>query len=57
MQDDPDFPGLFPLLYNITADPSESTNLAGDFPDVVKTMEARLGQLAKESVEPMQVTA
>jgi hypothetical protein len=56
MQDDPDFPGLFPLLYNITADPSESTNLAGDFPDVVKTMEARLGQLAKESVEPMQVT-
>jgi hypothetical protein len=54
-QDDPDFPGLFPLLYNITADPSETTNLASQFPDVVKSMEARLGVLALESVEPMQV--
>jgi arylsulfatase A-like enzyme len=55
LQDDPSTPGTFPQLYNVTADPSETVNLAADLPAEVKAMELRLAELASSSVEPMQV--
>ena len=55
---DPAHPGAWPLLFNLTEDPSETNNLAADLPDVVTALEARLVVLAGPSaaVEPMQWT-
>lgn len=50
---DPANPGLWPQLYNLTADPSETTNIAASAPDIVAAIEARLAVLAASSVEPM----
>jgi arylsulfatase A-like enzyme len=44
----------FPQLYNLTADPGETTNLAASQPADLARLEARLAELAVASVEPMQ---
>jgi arylsulfatase A-like enzyme len=46
-------PGTWPQLFNLTADPGETTNLAASLPAVVATLEARLAVVASSSVEPM----
>jgi hypothetical protein len=48
-------PRQWPQLYNISADPGESMNLAGDLPEVVRAIEARMAEVAAASVEPLQV--
>ena len=55
---DPDHPGQWPQLYNVTADPGETTNLAAALPGEVRKLEARLAQLAAGpgTAEPMQWT-
>jgi arylsulfatase A-like enzyme len=47
-------PGAWPKLFNLTADPSETTNLAPTRPDVVEALLSRLAEIAAQSVEPMQ---
>jgi arylsulfatase A-like enzyme len=56
-QPDPSAPKAWPQLYNVTADPGETQNLAAQLPDVVAALEARLAVIAAASVEPMQWTA
>jgi arylsulfatase A-like enzyme len=51
---DPQAPGAWPRLHNLTADIGETTNLAAQLPDVVAQLEARLVELAGASVEPQQ---
>ena len=51
-----DRPG-YPALFNVSADPLESNNLAAAQPDVLARLEARLAELAAASVEPMQWVA
>jgi arylsulfatase A-like enzyme len=51
---DPAAPAAWPRLHNLTADIGEAVNLAGAMPGVVAQLEARLGELAQASVEPMQ---
>lgn len=48
--------GVFPLLFNITADPGETMDLAWAMPEVALGMEARLVADTAASVEPMQWT-
>lgn len=51
---DPSAPaGTWPKLFNITADPGETTNLAPTMPAAVAALEARLAAVAAASVEPM----
>jgi arylsulfatase A-like enzyme len=40
-------------LFNITEDPFETKNLAAEHPDKVKELQARIEELAKESVKPL----
>lgn len=40
-------------LYNVAEDPYESTNLADKHPEMVKTLQTRIEQLAKESAKPL----
>ena len=40
-------------LYNLAEDPNETTDLAAKNPEKVKVLQARLEQLAKESVKPL----
>jgi arylsulfatase A-like enzyme len=40
-------------LYNVAEDPNESTNLADKHPEMVKTLQTRIEQLAKESAKPL----
>lgn len=40
-------------LYNVAEDPNESTNLADKNPEMVKTLQARIEQLAKDSAKPL----
>jgi arylsulfatase A-like enzyme len=40
-------------LFNLADDPNETTNLADKQPEKVKTLQARVEQLAKESVKPL----
>jgi arylsulfatase A-like enzyme len=54
---DPAAPGAWPRLYNVSADPGETTDLAAAMPAAVAALEARLAELAAASVEPMQWTA
>jgi hypothetical protein len=51
-----DRPG-YPALFNVSADPLESNNLAAAQPDVLARLEVRLAELAAASVEPMQWSA
>ena len=52
---DPKSPaGTWPMLFNLTADPSETTNMAAKEPRVVQSMLDRLSEIASQSVEPMQ---
>jgi arylsulfatase A-like enzyme len=53
---DPAYPNDWPQLFNLTADPSETTNLASAQPDVVAALESRLIELAGPgaAAEPMQ---
>jgi len=44
--------GRLNALYNITADPTEITNLYDSFPDVVKEMSKKLSQLTQEQLYP-----
>jgi hypothetical protein len=43
----------WPMLFNVTADPLETTNVASRYPELVAVLEARLAQHAVNSVEPM----
>lgn len=43
-----------PVLFDLAADPSETTNIAAANPDVVSTMIKRLEEIARGSVEPQQ---
>lgn len=56
-QPDPAAPGKWPQLYNVTADPGETTNVASQHPDIVAALETRLAAIAGAAVEPMQWTA
>lgn len=47
-------PNSWPMLFNLTADPSETINLAPSNPDVVTKLLQRMAKLANGSVEPMQ---
>lgn len=40
-------------LFNLAADPCETTNLASQEPEKVEALQARLEQLAKESAKPL----
>lgn len=40
-------------LFNVSEDPNETTDLASKHPEKVKKLQARLEQLAKESVKPL----
>jgi arylsulfatase A-like enzyme len=40
-------------LYDLEADPSETTNLANDHPEKVAAMQARINKLAAEAVKPL----
>lgn len=40
-------------LYNLAADPNEQTNLAGQQPQKVEALQARIEQLARESAKPL----
>lgn len=40
-------------LFDLDADPNETTNLAAENPDEVKTLQARLEKLASESAKPL----
>lgn len=51
---DPSNPGVWPMLFDIQADPSETINLAKSQPDTLHMVERRLATIASESVEPMQ---
>ncbi len=42
------------MLFNLSADVSESVNLAPGSPDIVARLMARLATLAETMVEPMQ---
>lgn len=44
-------------LYNLADDPNETTDLAAKNPEKVKELQARLEQLAKESVKPLFMEA
>lgn len=50
--DDP--PGSWPALYNLKDDPSETTNIARDHPDIVNDLVERLKKLADQMVVPME---
>lgn len=43
-----------PVLYDLEADPTETTNLASQQPEVVTQILARLKEFAEGSVQPMQ---
>lgn len=47
-------PNSWPMLFNLTADPGETTNLAPKNQKVVTTLLKRMAELAVGSVEPMQ---
>lgn len=51
---DPTHPKDWPQLYNLTQDPGETVNIATQYPNIVKQLSTRLGELAVASVEPMQ---
>ena len=51
---DPTRPGAWPQLFNLSADPGETTNIAAREPAALAAIEARLAALAARSVEPMQ---
>ena len=53
--DDP--PGSWPALYNLTADPTEKTNIAADNEDIVEDLVNRLIKYANEMVIPMEYDA
>ena len=40
-------------LYNVKDDPSETTNLASDHPELVASMQKRLDELARECAKPL----
>jgi arylsulfatase A-like enzyme len=40
-------------LYNLADDPNETTNIADQYPETVKALQARIEQLAKESAKPL----
>jgi arylsulfatase A-like enzyme len=40
-------------LFNLADDPNEKTNLAEQHPEKVKALQARIEQLARESVKPL----
>ena len=56
---DPSAPGAWPQLYNVSADPSESNNLARERPDAVFALERRMAELSSGpgTAEPMQWVA
>ena len=47
----------WPKLFNVTSDVGETTNIAASMPKELAALEARLGELAGASVEPMQWVA
>eukprot|EP00750_Incisomonas_marina_P004437 INCI13470.4.p1 GENE.INCI13470.4~~INCI13470.4.p1 ORF type:complete len:562 (-),score=65.59 INCI13470.4:2637-4322(-) len=47
-------PDSWPMLFNLTADISESVNVASQHPDIVANLMARLTAVAKTMVEPQQ---
>jgi len=49
-----DPPGSWPALYNLKEDPSETTNIAADHPDIVDDLVNRLKKYADEMVIPME---
>ena len=55
-QPDPAHPQAWPQVFNVTADPSETTNVAPQHPHIQAALEARLAEIASASVEPMQWT-
>jgi len=42
-------------LFNVTADPGETTDLSAEHPDVVKTLQAKLDEIANEAMPPCNV--
>ena len=50
--DDP--PGSWPALFDLKNDPSETTNIAKDHPDIVSDLVERLKKLADQMVIPME---
>ena len=52
-----DPPGSWPALYNLKDDPSETTNIARDHPEIVNDLVQRLKKLGDEMVIPMEWVA
>jgi len=50
-----DPPGTWPALYDLENDPSEATNIALDYPDIVDYLIDRLIKYADEMILPMEI--